>query len=240
MLMNASIIKAPAAVRETDENFVVDPRRKREYTKKEKILNFLYYYKWWLVLGVLITVILFQIVSSALGFGVVKPDYCIACITGTGLSEEVQSELEKAFAELGEDLNGDGTVKVSVIQYLTGNPIDPENTAYYGYASEIKLQADIIGCDSFVFISEDPEDVQRRYQILADSAGNLPENNNYSAEGRAFLWSDSPALDAMELTEETRRAVSDLYVSRRGYADISKVPFYDKNNEFWQKLAAGS
>ncbi len=209
---------------------------KRRYTKKEKILNFLYYYKWWLVLGAVVLVIIGQIMWSALGIGVIRPDYQIACVMSAGLSEDSVSELENAFAELGEDLNGDGRIKITINQYISGFPADPENEAYYEYASDIKLQADIINGDSYFFIMEDPKKLQKQHQILADADGCLAENSDFSIEGRAYLWNNVPALANMELSEETRSAVKGLYFGRRGYYDTSEEKYIQQNNDLWRRI----
>ncbi len=213
-----------------------NPGEKREYTNKEKFLNFMHYYKWWILLGIVIIVILGQIIWNALGIGVTKPDYSIACISGYGLTEEAKNRLETEFAKFGEDLNGDGTVKVTINTYVTGAPEDPDSQIYYSYAGDVLIQADIIDNVSCFFLMEDPEKVQRQYQILADENGNLPDDDDYSAEGRAFLWSSVPALDNMDLPDEIKVQVKDLSLGRRGYYDVSEIEYIEQYGIMWEKL----
>ena len=221
----------------SDESYVHP--EKKEYTKKEKFLNFMDYYKWWLVCGAIVLSIIVSIVVNALGIGVVKPDYQIACITETGLSEQTADELENTFAAFGEDLNGDGTVKVTINQYIMGSSVDPENEMYYSYAADVKLQADIISCDSYFFLTENPAKLQKQHQILADREGNLPDEFDFETADKAYKWSDCPAHNETELSEDAKKAVSKLYFGRRGFYDTSKVEYLSQYDAMWKKLMGG-
>ena len=65
----------------------------RELSKKEKILNFLDYYKWWLVAGAVGLVLLVNLIWTMLGIGKVRPDYIFAYVTDNKFSEEQEAAL---------------------------------------------------------------------------------------------------------------------------------------------------
>lgn len=202
------------------------------YSRRDRLKNFFYYYKWWLALGIFL---FFSLCSILMGmFGKKKPDYSIACISGKVAEEHVLQEIENAFALLGEDLNGDKKVTVRVHYYPLGLHTNDENTYYYGYAADVRLQADILANDSYLFLMEDPQLVQTQYQILADREGRMPAAEDSSVSGRAVLLRDTAFLDKAVLSDEAKAFLEDLYIGRRGY--YGKTPEYlDKYEELWQR-----
>ncbi len=216
------------------------PRGEWQYTRKEKIQNWFAYNKWWLVFGVVAVIAIVYFIRAAFGIGVVQPDYTIGVITSTGIDDESLKELETALEPLASDLNGDGTVEVSVSQFITGEGIDLEAQLSYGTAALVRLEADIIAGETHFFIMEDPAWFQIRFQALADQDGALPESDDFSVDGRALRWGDCPVLSGLPLSEETAASLENMYIGRRGYYDTEDLEYYADYEELWQILTEGA
>ena len=115
----------------------------------------------------------------------------------TYLPEDTVAALEQGFAQLAGDFNQDGSALVRVNQFITADPEAAPDTALSSYGSEIKLMGDISANESYFFLTDDPETLQRSFQILADPDGSCPDETDYSAEGKTVLWSDCFALSEM-------------------------------------------
>ena len=120
----------------------VKPDEKRELTKKEKRRNWLHYHKWHIAIALLLAVCAGSILWNALGIGKVKPDYSIAYVGSTPLSEEAAEALRDGLAALSSDMNGDGKVCVELQQYLSVNTGDVDSL-YYAQAAQVQLVSDI-------------------------------------------------------------------------------------------------
>ncbi len=113
---------------------------------------------WWyhkihvLIAVAAVAVILYSVLPGLLA---VKPDYSVALITTEGVPDETLALLKGRFEEVADDANGDGTILVDVIHYgadLTG---ETEGTINYMEAS--RLDADLVGKVSAVFLLDNPE-----------------------------------------------------------------------------------
>ena len=211
-----------------------------QYTKKQKLQNWLYYNKWWLVVGAVILWIAGSMIWNILGIGKVRPDYIFAYVGGYELPDECAEKLKKELATLGADINGDGKVTVELRQYpLYNNDRDDDvDSMYYAYASDVTLVADITEGESFFFILEDPASFQLEYQTLADPNGFPPDSKDFSTEGKAYLWSDCPALDALNIGEYDD-LMSGLYIGRRCFYNESKAKNLKENEALWEIIISG-
>ena len=135
----------------------------REYTKKEKFLNWLYYNKLGIAAVAVILWVLGSMVWNLLGIGQVKPDYCFAYVGSRQLPAETVATLETALAAFGTDLNGDGRVTVSLSQHVTADPTNTDNMMY-GYAANMTVLADLTAGESTFFLLEDPVSFSRKQE----------------------------------------------------------------------------
>ncbi len=223
----------------------------RKYTRKERLANWFYYNKWWLVVGAVLLWIVGSMIWNALGIGQVEPDYRVAYMGTRRLPEECVQALEAGLAALAEDHNGDGTVTVAVTQYVTANSVDPENAAY-AYAAEMSMLADITEGYSFFFLLEDPEYFQQSFQILAHTDGSMPDETDYEAADKVYRWADCPVLSAMELCTYTDRypditesgnvqdLLSELSVGIRYFYDPEDASAQEYNLPLWNAMTAGA
>ena len=119
---------------------------------RKKWKNWWYYYKWYVICGIVFLGIAGSVTGNALGLWHKAPDFQIAYIGKTELPQDTISALEQAFQSIASDFNGDGTITVQINQYIDGIPNPDMDTAYYEYASEISLIGDISDCDSYFFL----------------------------------------------------------------------------------------
>ena len=203
--------------------------------RKEKALNWLYYHKLWLIAGAAVLLVVGTMLWNILGIGQVKPDYVFAYVGKNELPEETAQALTEGLASLGQDVNGDGRVKVQLNQYATARSGEPETALYYNYAADSRLLADITARDSYFFLMEDPKAVQQSYQILARWDGAPPEEKDYEAGDKAVRWADCPALAGLDIPE-----AEDLFLGRRCFYEEKTAADQGRNEDLWTILVKGA
>ena len=196
-----------------------------------KIKNWIYYYKWYVVVGVLLLLFVVRYIAGIFGVAEPHPDLQAAYVGRHVLSEETITALQDLLASKADDYNGDGRVLVTVHQYLTSDETGAVEAQQNASAAEISLVGDIDGCESYLFFLEDPEQFQLEWQILANSDGNPPSADDYSVAGKVVPIADLlPDLSAVA-TDSDREVLSSLMVGRRCF-------YTDKTCENAESLAA--
>lgn len=224
-----------------------------EKSRKERAANWFYYNKWWLVMWAILLAVLGSILWNFLGIGKVRPDYIFAYVGTSALPDDCAAALEREFAALGEDVNGDGQVTVELRQYVSGSSeSDPESALSRAYAASVTLAADITAGDSHFFLVEDPAQVQKSYLIFTGPDGAMPETDDYSIDGRVFRWEDCPVLSGLELGEyqvealghsvtgSCQELLSGLYFGRRGFYDEKQASGREADGVLWNLLTEGA
>lgn len=209
------------------------PEPKREYTKKEKALNWLHYNKMWLIIGAVLLWIVGSIVWNILGIGRTDPDIILAYVGNRAISDQDCKALEEVFSALAQDLNGDGTVKVELRRYRMNHGGDLETTIYYNYAADTELIADITVGDSVFFLTEDPAGVQKSYQIFAFPDGTPPSDTDYSVEDKVFAWDACPGLASANIDP---KICSGLYIGRRSFYDEKQASSHAGAEAIWANI----
>lgn len=223
----------------------------REYTKKEKLQNWFYYHKWFLVVGAIILWVVGSMLWNMLGIGKIRPDYRVAYVGSRKLTEQTVEALENALASLGEDVNGDGRVAVELSQHISGNDSNTENVMY-GYASEITVLADITEGTSTFFLLEDPVTFHLTFQVLANPDGSIPPEDDLEALNKVYRWDNCPALASLDLgtyedkylditeTGEIQDLLSQLYLGRRFFYNPDQQKNPEADNAFWLAITEGA
>lgn len=209
----------------------VKPEVKRELTRAEKWKNWWHYFKYHVIIGLVLAGIGISLVCHALGVGQVRPDYAVAYVGTVSLSDETVAALQERFAALGRDENGDGQIHVQINQYVRYSTGDSD-TLYFAQAAEAQLIGDITDCDSYFFLLEDPEAFQKSMHVLCGLDGSLPADSDHSAEGKYVLVSDCPALAA--LSEE----LGDLALARRGFWTEKETKYAEGCALLWDSLTS--
>ena len=206
-------------------------------TGRARAENWFHYHKWWLVAGAVLLAIVGSMVWNILGIGQVRPDYRFAYIGDSEMPEDQAAALSDALATLGEDVNGDGRVKVELRQYAMDRGGDAETAMYYGYAADVVLMADLTEAESYFFLVEDPAGVQLSYQIFANDDGTPPADSDYEAMDKVYRWSDCPVLAGLDADQE---ALSGLYIGRRCFYDEKQAQAQGANDALWAVITKGA
>lgn len=226
----------------------VQPDEKKELTPEEKRKNWWHYHKWHLATGVVLVGIAANLVWNALGIGEIKPDYQFAYVGTYLLPDDTAAALENALSGLGEDLNGDGQVVVSLRQYASGG----ETGMGMAATAEVQLMADIVEGESYFFLLENPEQFQQSYRTLCYLDGTLPEEGDYSAEGTYLPWKSCPVLRELSLggysyevagqsvAGDNQELLSELSIARRGFWTEEDAPYPEGCAALWNKLTEGA
>lgn len=216
----------------------VKPDEVRELTKEEKRRNWWHYHKWHVVIAAVLALCAGNILWNILGIGEIKPDYSIAYVGTTPLSEETAGALRDGLAAISSDLNGDGKVAVELQQYVSVNTSDSDSL-YFAQAARVQLVADITDCKSYFFLLEDPAGFQEATSALCNLDGSLPADGDLTPDGKYVIWGDCPVLAGIELGTE-QETVSRLAFARRGFWNEKTVPNAAECNALWDMLTEGA
>lgn len=119
---------------------------------KKKIQHLWFYYKWYLIGGAAVLVLL-------LNFWVQKrtmpsPDYYLSIVTGSYVSEETRDRMSAQLETVLDDRNGDGKIIVTVNLYqYNGRPDEAEDTSAF-MAAAVQLAADLQERISVCYITD--------------------------------------------------------------------------------------
>lgn len=189
--------------------------------------NWWYYYKWYVLSGAALFLIICTLIGNALGLFTKSPDLQIAYVGSAVLPQDTINAIQETFCALAEDYNRDGEIMVQVNQYILNPETIDTETAHSEYASEITLMADISEGESYFYLLDDPQKFQQEYQLLATPDGDRPNQADYSTEDKVFLWKDCPLLADAEMgsytetvagqtvTGSNQELLADLYFGRR-------------------------
>jgi len=215
-------------------------------TKAQKRKNWWHYHKWHIAVAAVLLLSLGSIAWNVLSR--VEPDYRIAYVGTNALPDDTAAALEAGFSALGEDLNGDGRVAVHLEQYASNTEADPGAAM----AAQARLMADIVACESYFFLLEDPEAFQREHGTLRRLDGSLPEEGDDSAGGTCLVWERSPVLAELDLgryaysvmgqtaTGDSGQLVSGLFIARRGFWTEKTAAYSQGCDALWAKITEGA
>ncbi len=214
----------------------VQPDEKpKPLSKKKKLQNWLFYHKYWIIAGIVLVWIIGSMIYHGLGIGQKKPDYQVAYVGETKLSDDFLTTLSSSFALLGEDVNGDGVVTVHIEQYLM-TTIQSETGLAYQYAYDTMLLSDITAQDSYFFLTDSPANLQQTYQILANWDGTPPSDDDFEAMDKVFLLSSN---DAFSFMKESSQGIKELYLGRRCFFE-TPVQDHTQDELLWKKITSNN
>ena len=225
--------------------------QKKTYTRRQRLENWFYYNKLWLLIGLVILWILGSMLWNLLGIGQTTPDYTFSYVGRLKLPQDCVTALETSLAQLGEDLNSDGEVVVKLNQHVVTDNSYADNMTY-SYGAQVTILADITEAESHFFLLEDPIDFQLSFQILANLDGSVPAEDDFKAINKVYRWTDCPALASLELgtyedsylditeTGEIRDLLNNLYLGRRYYVGNSAPAHLEDYEALWGILTEGA
>lgn len=211
----------------------VKPDEPVKRTRSQKLANWWHYHRWWLLVGALLMLALWDIGKDVLGIGVVRPDYQLAYVASAPLEDGTLAHLEAALAALSEDCDGDGRVVFRINPYVDMAISQDSDAAQYTAAAKVKLMADLESCESYFFICDAPETLHANYDVLARSDGEIAGASD-SIDYRAL--SECPALAGL-VAEHPE--LNGLYLTRRGFWQDRACQFKDACDALWTTLTEG-
>ncbi len=200
---------------------------------KAKIENFWYHYKTHTIIFITVFVTLAVSIAQCSS----KPDYDYTIIAATRSMTLSTPQLEAITEELeqyGEDLNGDGSVEILLIDCT----IDGQNSDFQSLqAKQERLMTQLMhNVDAMLFLTDTKalnwiDTLNDKTQFIADTG--LPHN-----DGRGFLISDTHIIEKPKAKadyEQNLRWPKDLYICRR---KVEGTAFEGKDSVEENKKAA--
>lgn len=135
----------------------------------EKVSNFWYHNKVWILFTAFIASVVIFIVYDTVTRE--KPDLTVMMIANNGLSLR-QDELEEFFEKYTDDLNGDGKVHVSVLIM----PLDSNSTSVDQQSYQSKFLAQLQSCESIMVITDSNTNPDFLEIMKSDLSKDFPGN----------------------------------------------------------------
>ncbi|MCM1329121.1 MAG: hypothetical protein NC253_06720 [Ruminococcus sp.] len=165
-----------------EEDVVYEKEPEKHYTLWQKIGNYFYHNKMYIIFGTLIAALaaflIYDYVST------VRPDAVVMIIASDGefnyITEDIAALLERYCA----DNNGDGKVSVRV-SYLPADPGEDAASMYYQQADQTKLLAEFQGTEAIMVMGdyESCEVLGITEGVLADLSEYFPNDENVTELG---------------------------------------------------------
>ncbi|MBQ9166217.1 MAG: hypothetical protein IJX71_04755 [Oscillospiraceae bacterium] len=159
--------------------------RLRQLPWQQRLKNWWDYNKVYVLLVVLILAALIYMYAGSAN--AVEPDYQVGLVTSVQREEEELGRLEERLVPYGKDRNADGEVVVSVVPYYAQLGAEDGGANYMVIAA---LDADLVGCESGLFLLEDPEAFQEATGMLLYLDGTVPEEGAEDYENMAHHWEE--------------------------------------------------
>ncbi len=146
----------------------------KHYTLWDKISNFFYHNKMYIIFGTLFAALAIFLAYDY--FSTVYPDAAVMIIAGDDEFEYITEDMENVFERYCKDYNGDGKIYVRV-SYL---PADTDDLSYYDQAGRTKLVAEFQSGESIIVIGDRNtcEAMGITEGVLADMREIYPDDEN--------------------------------------------------------------
>ncbi len=120
---------------------------------KEQLKHIWYYYKWYIIAGILALVLAVNYFSQRAAQ--VKADFYVAVVTGDYIPEDTRDELGRQLAAIWAEGEKEPTVYVNFYQYDAQTTQSTDTSSFM--ASAVQLAADLRGNISCCFFTDCPE-----------------------------------------------------------------------------------
>lgn len=228
----------------SDEEYGPRPEP-RTYTRQEKMANWWHYH--WVALAVALVVLGLVVWTVHDALAQTRPDLRVGYVGTHGLPIETAEALQQALLPYAEDRNGDGQVVVQVSSYevsFSGQSSGETAMAdpYTQMAGTTQLSAELSPSgETWLFLLEDPAGFQNQTQSLQYPDGTTPPDGEAGDwQQMVYLWSDCPALTALDLGEAGQGLPQPLYVGCRGSFTEEPAEGYAEATALWHTLTEGA
>ena len=206
------------------------PDTPRKLTPAEARANW-WHYHWYYVLAIVLAVL-------AVGYFIwsrvteVEPDYTVAVVSRTDPDTAFLAEVEEKLEALGEDVNGDGKVKVNVKGIWLALDFETQDASLRQLmeSSEEKLNSDFYLAESVIFIIDDPAAMEERYGCFRTLDGTDPQEGAVLTIEDIAIPLEDTALAGLETAGDTQ-----WYAARR-LADGVSDDVLAQTDALWEKI----
>ncbi len=205
MRLKQGIIEDGESVTET-ETIHEEPADPKKMPLRKKISNFFYHNKWWLGVGMMITLIVGYLIYDY----VTKPNPDIIILVVADNDElGIQSDLKGYIQGFTEDENDNGKVQASIYYiHYTDNQV-----TNYSNGTDSKLTTQFQSADGVIVIGDKKLDEfygDKAAEYFCDLEELFPDNPHVS--GYKFLLKDTPFAERIGMDPEK---AEDLYIALR-------------------------
>lgn len=172
-----------------EDEIVYEKEPEKHYTLWQRIGNFFYHNKMYIILGTLLAALavflIYDYVSS------VRPDAVVMIIASDGEFNFIAEDISNLLEQYCADNNGDGKVSVRV-SYLPASPDENSASMYYQQADQTKLMAEFQGTEAIMVIGdyEACEVLNITEGVLADLSEYFPNDENVTDLGYMLSGTD--------------------------------------------------
>ena len=165
----------------------------KEYSIWERISNFFYHNKVYIIAATAIVLIagflIFDFVTT------VKPDVAILFIADDPEVQLLVEDMEDVFAKYSQDYNGDGKIKIRVSYTPAAPDLEQMSSMYYHGGDQVKLSAEFMGSDTIIIIGDKASceviGITPGDGVFADLSEHFPNDENvvemgYMLNGTSF------------------------------------------------------
>lgn len=181
-------------------------------TPKQKRQNWWFYHKTHLIVSIIALVIVGSIVYSVVTR--VDPDYTVALMTSYTMPDSGRTELERCLTQYADDRNGDGKIKVTVVNYVFSDSSSTSTDAQQQQAAWVKFTADCTTNESMIFLHDEAafESMKSNFTgFFRYNDGTPMPESAVDYENAMRPWSDFKAFtEFVPVTEENDPYDSDI------------------------------
>lgn len=225
----------------SEEDVPTEVREERHYTVRERIGNYFYHNKVYIIIGTLLFLILAFLVYDLATR--VTPDVSVMIIAKDDAFQFYTESMEQLFERYCEDWNGDGKVDVRVF-YAPAVMGDSPEELYTRQADQTKLVAEFQAGDTVLIIADaeacEAVGIVEGDGVLADISKDFPDDENVSWSG--YLLNGTSMAEDIEYS-----ALSDglfaAFREPRGGIGMNEKEFrenYEHAVEMWRNYLTGN
>lgn len=192
----------------------LDAEKNHPMTGKEKVINFWFYYRWWVMGGGFALIMAFLLIRDIASN--VKPDYTMGLLTQHAIREEVIVQMETAMLPYIDDRNGDGktVIRLSPYNIAVGDAAEAVDPMAHT-ANMTRLSGDIQMGESMLFITDNLAEYQEMMELFCYNDGSAPpidQQPDYTKMG--IPLKDCPAFAGVDLEAASPNADGFVLVKR--------------------------
>lgn len=217
-------------------------------TPKEKRANFWFYYKWHIIIGIVLIGLVFVFVHDIVTQ--VKPDYTIGVLSPLTLPAEVSEALSTQLAAFCDDRNGDGKVTVTISEYSIAVPGTEPADPQMQMAGVTRFSSDSQTGECMIYLTQNAVEYEEAYTLFAYNDGTEPAvsetENGYEVtpdlneDALGAVWGECPALTSLDMGDikdyednvvmSVQDYLKDFRLLRRVHTE-----FKEKTEEYYQQ-----